>query len=485
MINLESERLVRLSNIQTILNNWGITSMIIDGALLGLVRNGKLIPWDWDAEMAIISSQFKLENFEYAMTDLVRQNYQIKSVSGLKFFKTNLYHSSDPHFIYSIFLLREANKYYVRPRFRYPKDILDGGHDVISINECSVRIPKRAIELLEFVYGKSWQVPLKSRKATGYLSRSVFRWGYFDFCYRLINKVLRIKILVPRFFVSKYLNKREFIFRSILKLQSYPSCNLIEIGSSDGKETLDFLKNHFENTSIIFEPRFKAHEIIMKSLDKNDVRDRYRLRDEVVVQNLEDSARFTENEISNLSSISQILSKKPLNKFSYKEFRVSDLIESQIDTETIIKMDVEGYEMSLLKGINASLSPNQKIAILMELHQDKYDFELAKGILNELLSKGFKIEFIETSSHPKPRILRPFLLESPLLISGRRALWRVKDTQDTEIFKLILNKTFVYNEFTSEFGYRVARSIFLTRGIIFANPPRSIQTHLWRQVYKI
>lgn len=485
MINLETERLVRLSNIQTILHNWGIASMIIDGALLGLVRNGKLITWDWDAEIAIVSSQFNLENFEYAMTDLVRQNYKIKSVSGLKFFKINLYHSTDPNFIYSVFLLRETSDYYVRPRFRYPKYILDGGHDVISLHECFVWIPKRAIELLEFVYGKSWQIPLKSRKATGYLSRSVFRWGYIDFCYRLINKILRFKILIPRFLVSKYLNKREFIFRSILKLQSFPSCNLIEIGSSDGTETLDFLKNHSGKTSMIFEPRFDAREVIIKKLDKYDLRDRYIIRGEVVVQNLEDSDRFTENEVSNLSSISLIPSKEPIDEFSYKEFRVSDLIESQIDTETIIKMDVEGYEISLLRGINSSLSSKQKIAILMELHQDKYDFEFAKGIFDELLSKGFKMEFIETSSHPKPRILEPFLLESPLLISGRRALWRVKDAQEPKLFNVILDKTFVYNEFTSEYGYRVARSICFTRGITFASPRRSIQTRLWRQVYKI
>ena len=170
-------------------------------------------------------------------------------------------------------------------------------------------------------------------------------------------------------------------------------------------------------------------------------------------------------------------------------FRLDDvlmpLFHSNEITTALIKMDVEGYEISLLRGINSSLSSKQKIAILMELHQDKYDFEFAKGIFDELLSKGFKMEFIETSSHPKPRILEPFLLESPLLISGRRALWRVKDAQEPKLFNVILDKTFVYNEFTSEYGYRVARSICFTRGITFASPRRSIQTRLWRQVYKI
>ena len=69
-------RIFHLSFIQGELKSNGITSVLIDGALLGLIREGNLIGWDWDAEIAILDQDFNFQAFERTITNLIRNRFE-------------------------------------------------------------------------------------------------------------------------------------------------------------------------------------------------------------------------------------------------------------------------------------------------------------------------------------------------------------------------------------------------------------------------
>ena len=52
-------RLYYLNRISLILDSFKIKHVIFDGALLGFIREGDLIEWDWDAEISISYNDFK------------------------------------------------------------------------------------------------------------------------------------------------------------------------------------------------------------------------------------------------------------------------------------------------------------------------------------------------------------------------------------------------------------------------------------------
>ena len=61
-------RLRGLNIISEALRNLNIKFAIFDGALLGFIRDKKLIEWDWDAEIAILYDEY-IDNLE----DIIKQ----------------------------------------------------------------------------------------------------------------------------------------------------------------------------------------------------------------------------------------------------------------------------------------------------------------------------------------------------------------------------------------------------------------------------
>jgi len=477
-------RISNLARVQAELNKNGLSSLVIDGALLGLVRDGNLISWDWDAEIAILNENFSFHALEKAITSLVRLNFEIKSVSRAKYFKLNLYRVEDPDFTYSLFVLHEKNGYLLRPRFRYPKQLLVPKNVTVKIDGHEVFLPEKPELFLEFVYGVNWRTPIHSKDPNDYLSPSVFRWNFLDLAHRVLRKIEFCRIKVRRFFVSKYINRRESLFRLILKIPHSPNCHLIEIGSSDGSESLIFLENHRKSFSTIFEPRDNARAKILARIKRKALEDRIKIRSEVVVAEKGQSSNFRVVSKENLSHISEKI-ELGLSEDSMNEILISDLMQNFIGSPVFLKMDVEGYEIQLLQKICEQAKIHNQIVLQIELHQLQYDSLEANKLFKELLSTGFALKFLETSSHPRPLCLSELLEGSPIAISGRRALWSVTQDSSINLVPFLCEPFYVYNSFTAEAGKRAVRSIVLSKGVNFDEPKRSIKTLIWQTVLDI
>jgi len=477
-------RIFHLSFIQGELKSNGITSVLIDGALLGLIREGNLIGWDWDAEIAILDQDFNFQAFERAITNLIRNRFEIKSVSRTKYFKLNLYLPEDPDFIYSIFVLHEKKNYLVRPRFKYPKSLLVTDGKVTEIRGHRLFLPSESELLLEHVYGSTWRTPIQSRNPSEYLSRSVFRWNYSDFLHRIIRKVEIYRLNFRRFLVSKYMNRREHLFLLVIRMSHNPKCTFIEIGSSDGVETFEFLKSHPKQRAYIFEPRKNARSMIQNFLSSEIENSRLIIRPEVVVAEKGHSSNFGVATKENLSHISLALD-PDRNQIPVKEILVADLMKQFLGTPIFIKMDLEGYEIKMLNRIHELSSSHDEIVLLIELHQFKYDSMEVKEIFKQLLLSGFSIKFLETSSYPRPSCLSRILVGKPIAISGRRALWSLRSEFSIDLIDYISELFFVYNSFTAEAGKRAVRSIVLSKGVNFDIPRKSFKTLVWQKLLSL
>lgn len=478
------ERLSRLSTIQLTLRSYGINSLVIDGALLGIIRGGNLIPWDWDSEIAVLENDFDIFKIEKAISFLIQADFRVKSVSSLKYFKVNVYHKDDTHFIFSIFLLRKRGDYYVRPRYKYPVSILQEGGKPLDLEFGQVWIPVNSLDILKHVYGENWRNPIQSRIAKSYLNSEVFRWGKFDWIHRGFWRLRQIVFIFPKFLTSKYFIKREFLFRHLLTLTTNPNCDLLEIGSSDGAESKIFLSNHKTSHSTIYEPRREALNRISNTFKYSKLSKRLAVQPFLVVAEKGDSRHFIVEAQANLSHIApETLSDHGADFF--KEFLVQELFNLLKFRAIIVKMDLEGYEIELIHSLLQSGIPSLPFSFLIELHQDRYDMQKAQVIFNDLLKNGFRIEFIETASHPKPRCLQDFLIEKPSLIAGRRGLWKIKDGCEFDLIEMLYKPYFVYNNLTSQYGYRAVRSVLFSRNISYQETKAGFFTGFWRTFYKL
>jgi FkbM family methyltransferase len=263
-----------------------------------------------------------------------------------------------------------------------------------------------------------------------------------------------------------------------------PPFNLMEIGSSDATESKTFFTSHKTGHSVIFEPRETARNVILNNKIIRKHFNRLILRSEIVVARSGESRSFRRNVRGHLSHIDNS-DDSVSNESEFHEIQIDQLKDEVVTSTYLIKMDLEGYELSLLKQLNRTIDVNAPIAILIELHQDKYDVLNAKSVLEELFYNGFKIELIETASHPRPISLISYLSNTPFIISGRRALWSIKENCENDIVQYLTSKSFVYNNFTAEAGYRNIRSVLISRHMNFVKPRKNLSTNIWQLIYKI
>lgn len=63
----------------------------------------------------------------------------------------------------------------------------------------------------------------------------------------------------------------------------------------------------------------------------------------------------------------------------------------------LIRMDVEGYELNILKGINKIIKKNPNLILFLEFHGDMFDTSEKKEFINWIKEKGFEIRFLGKS----------------------------------------------------------------------------------------
>lgn len=152
-----------------------IKCVCIEGTLLGLVRDGQLIPWDDDLDFAIIESDsFSWELFEKYMNEngfwkyrtfedegkVISQSYKKKGV--LCDFGIWPDTTEEIDLVYGCYEI-PGNKYIngCAGKYQVWNRKVPGIKGIVkrTIGGTAVLIPKNSEEILAAIYGKNWRIP--------------------------------------------------------------------------------------------------------------------------------------------------------------------------------------------------------------------------------------------------------------------------------------------------------------------------------------
>ncbi len=216
---------------------------------------------------------------------------------------------------------------------------------------------------------------------------------------------------------------REPLFLRMLLAGLPPGGTLVEIGSSDGCETIEAFRSGRCERAVIIEPDARNIASIRAALaaaripaDKVDI----------VNGGISDVAGVRPFYLHpTRSNFNSALEAGPdAQQVDVRFVTLPQLLaEQSVAPPLLIKMDIEGYEVEVLKGAMDYLLQHPSVAILMELHPQLYDAARSLGAqMGKLLANGYQARFVESAGTPVPPSFKRLGL-SPRLISGRRGLY--------------------------------------------------------------
>jgi len=189
----------------------------------------------------------------------------------------------------------------------------------------------------------------------------------------LFAKALRSETI--NFIENQYYQSYAHIDKSIqlLKKLNFENSIIVDVGGADGTTSEIFARNFKENKIYVFEPileNFNQIEEKQKKI-KNLVLFNKALGNGELNSKINIASRVTSSSIFNLSpdQNSSIFS-KDLNFCRSEEIIITKL-DSVIEKDQvigIIKLDVQGYEMEVLKGANSVLERTMLIVLEMNSH---------------------------------------------------------------------------------------------------------------------
>ena len=170
---------------------------------------------------------------------------------------------------------------------------------------------------------------------------------------------------------------------------------VVDLGANEGYYTLKLKQNNAKCKVIAIEPNPLAFEILKKNLESN------KLRDVILVNKAicSKSGKMSFEMVANVSAIGAKnlrimrrpwLKKEMIEKIKVDCITLSELFENyKIEKVDILKLDVEGMELEILKSGKNLL--NKICKIVVEWHSK----EIKDRIKKFLKEKGFKLIFEE------------------------------------------------------------------------------------------
>jgi FkbM family methyltransferase len=201
--------------------------------------------------------------------------------------------------------------------------------------------------------------------------------------------------------------KRELEQKHILNLILKKNMTVLDIGANIGYYALielDIIKNN--GLLIAVEPSPANYSLLKKNIDLNNFKN-YRAYNCAISHNVE-KKDFYLSESSNLNTFHK--SNDPGLKLSGEKIEVqTETILSLVGNDKIdlIRMDVEGHEVSIFKSLIEYISvTNIKPMILFEPHLSRYnELNDMREPLEALLSLGYRASYIGSSWQKGSKII--------------------------------------------------------------------------------
>lgn len=174
----------------------------------------------------------------------------------------------------------------------------------------------------------------------------------------------------------------------------------LDIGANFGQYTCTFAAIHPESTVISIEPTPETAEKLLRNLRQNGLNaDLY----QVALSDYDGKVKLATHDSPGYNHL--VSDSRPDSQNTIEvTVREGDsfLKENQITTPNIIKIDVEGEEYKVLKGLEETLSVKECRLLYCEVHQEVDDSEAGLDNIIELLKGfGFELEFLQ--SHNQSR----------------------------------------------------------------------------------
>jgi len=183
-LELQNKGLIELSNI---LKSIEIPHFLSSGTLLGAVRQGNFIPWDWDVQF-----YFKLE-------DVKGQYEKILHLFESSGFVSKKLDTSDNH--WKIVVIKYNTEYEMTAweksgKMRVRSNWSISGHffespDTIDFLGNTYQCMTPATEYLEYCYGKDWRTPKRIDDKSEYLADTFYQQSKYIRRFKQILKTIR------------------------------------------------------------------------------------------------------------------------------------------------------------------------------------------------------------------------------------------------------------------------------------------------------
>ena len=211
-----------------------------------------------------------------------------------------------------------------------------------------------------------------------------------------------LKLLIFFFdIIDKFIHQKRIL--SFFKNKKVKIKYLIDVGSHKGLYTDLFLRNFKIEKIIMFEPQLKIYNFIKKKYNnKKKIKIyNYAVSDKNSIQNLQLNYHDLTTSLSGFDEKNFYLKIKSIlfgvKNMTYKKIKIKTIKLENIFKKKIInrvdllKIDTEGHEFEVLKGLNKNITKIKYI--LIEFHNDKIYLKYSpKKIHNYLLKNNFILE---------------------------------------------------------------------------------------------
>ncbi len=224
---------------------------------------------------------------------------------------------------------------------------------------------------------------------------------FCDTYYQWKNYKLPIGFFEPSVFLGKH---------GIEALQNKNRINngvIIDAGGYIGDSILIFREEFPDNQIISFEPDKTNFELLNKTIQLNNIQN-------VVCENLA---------LGESDTIVHTVCKKahygvqisPTGNTEVKLVTLDSYVKSKNITISLIKTDLEGYEINFIKGAKRTIQ-EQKPTLLISIYHNKQDFFTIKSMLEEIATEaGFKYRFdFFCGAYPRNSLVDCLLLCEPI-----------------------------------------------------------------------
>jgi phosphorylcholine metabolism protein LicD len=142
------------------------------GSCLGIVREGRLLPWDDDIDCALLEKDFSTEKFTKLSERLINSGFEVSITQG-QWVKLNARKYGEKLCLIVLYFDRDSNKF-IRPSFQFPANFFQQ-FETINAYGLELRVPNPSTEYLEFIYGSDWRTPIKDRSERSLYSGGLYR----------------------------------------------------------------------------------------------------------------------------------------------------------------------------------------------------------------------------------------------------------------------------------------------------------------------